>query len=250
MQVIQTGKKKPKTAGFTLIEFLVVITIMSIFGGIILPFGKKVFNRVYVFCDTVKLQHLVAVYMDAVSNGRLDLTKIKTMKEFAVALSEAGGPNEISAYQSKKRNSAQEKEILVNGEPNPEVEEGDFDFIFVNPKYDNGHRTPLFYTRGLQSDGTWSKDGVYGSQGGIIVFADMHTEFMKKADKDLLRVIRYRNGGNSQLFLPVHSKKASAEHQEVRIGWKAGGEPRVFIEKSKNAGKSYPCHRKVYEKTF
>lgn len=234
---MQTDHKKQKAAGFTLIEFLIVITVIGVVGGFVFSFGKKVFNRVYVFCDTTKLRYLAAFYMDAAGNGRLDLMKIKTAKDFAIALAEVGGPNEISAYQSKARKSAREKEILVNGEPNPELDEEDFDFIFVNPKCDNGSRTPLFYTRGLQSDGTWREDGVYGSRGGIIIFTDMHTEFMNKVDGDLLRVMRYRNGGSSPLFLPTETSRVSEGIRQVHVAEHSVPHQEVRRQEA--------CHRKI-----
>ena len=51
---------KNTPSGFTLIEFLIVMTLMGIFGGIILPFGKKIINRAHLVADKTRLSYLVA----------------------------------------------------------------------------------------------------------------------------------------------------------------------------------------------
>ena len=205
--------------GFALMELLIVLAITGIFGSIVFSFGKRALDRAYLFADETRLSYLVTQYMSAVDNG-LDLANVKNTVDFAVALARADGPNEISAYQSQKRRNKQHKEILINGEKNPDLREEDFDFIFVNPKCKGNAGTPLFYTRGLQSDGTWNQDSVYGSQGGLIAFEDS-VRWMSKVSQELLRVMRYRNGGHSLLFLPVSYKKIEkpVEIKRQNLSW-------------------------------
>src|SRR5690606_10988530 len=39
--------------------------------------------------------------------------------------------------------------------------------------------TPIAWTRGLRLDGTWDPQGVYGTDGGYIVFLSGHVQFFK-----------------------------------------------------------------------
>jgi prepilin-type N-terminal cleavage/methylation domain-containing protein len=105
--------------GFVLMEFLIVVAVMGIFGSIVFSFGKKVFDRVHSFADKIHLTCLVTDYLSARDNGRLDLANVKNTVDFAVALARADGSNEISAYQSQKRRNKQQKEILISGEKIP-----------------------------------------------------------------------------------------------------------------------------------
>ena len=201
------------------------MTLMGIFGGIILPFGKKIINRAHLVADKTRLSYLVAQYDLAVNSGNSDLTNAGNVIDFAVILAKAGGPNDVSAYQSEKRKNKQPKKILVDGKVNPVLKEEDFDFIAVCPKYSIPSGTPLFYTRGLQSDGTWGKDSLYGTAGGLVVFKDGYVEWFHQIDKDSLRCIRYRKGGNSPLFLPVDISEETIPPQRA-------------------------CHRKLHEHAF
>jgi hypothetical protein len=120
------------------------------------------------------------------------------MIDFAVALARAGGPNEVSAYQSQKRRNKQQKDILINGEKNPDLKGEDFDFILVVPHQGNpipgivslygtsDRTTPICYSRGLQPNGIWAKGSLYGSKGGLIAFMDGHVERHATVSDDLL----------------------------------------------------------------
>ncbi len=179
-------------------EFLIVMAVMGIFGGLALSIGKRVMNKVHSVADQMRLTYLVADYLSAFDSGQLDLTNVRNMVDFAVALAKAGGSNEISAYQSQKRRNKQHKEILINGEKNPSLKKEDFDFILVVPhqgspipgiisSYGTSDRTtPICYSRGLQPNGRWSKDSLYGSKGGLIAFMDSHVEWHESVNDDLL----------------------------------------------------------------
>lgn len=172
-----------KQSGFVLMEFLIVLAVMGIFGSIAFSIGKRVMDRVYSFADTKRLEYLVAEYTMAINSGQLDLTGVKNTVDFAVALARAGGPNEVSAYQSQKRSNKQRKEILINGEKNPDLKEEDFDFMAYPVACCNlpADRMPLFFSRGLRENGVWSKDSLYGTEGGLIAFADGHVETLRNA---------------------------------------------------------------------
>ena len=179
----KTIRLRKNCLGMITLEFLIVIAVIGVFGGLFLMGGKKLLDKAHTTADTLRLQFLAEAYM----SSKLDLSGTKTMVEFAVALAEAGGPNDIAAYQSGKRRNGENKDILIDGEPNPDLKEGDFDFIFMHPIFDHGDQTPLFCTRGLQEDGTWCRDGLYGAKGGLVVFANY----------EVRPLARYRKEGGS-----------------------------------------------------
>ena len=200
---MQTGNKKQKTAGFTLVELLIALAVISLFGCFVLPNAKKVITMAHIEVDKQRLSALFGQYMYAANSGQLNLTDVKTMIDFSVALAQAGGPNEVSAYQSGTRKHRERKQILIKGKKNSSLNEKDFDFIFVNPRYENGDRTPLFYTRGLQPDGTWCGDGLYGSDGGIVVFEGGMMECLSSVDDDVLDCILGQKKPLSNTFKSV-----------------------------------------------
>ena len=171
-----------KQSGFALMELLIVLAVTGIFGSIVFSFGKRVLDRAYLFADKMRLYYLVTQYMSAVDNG-LNLTNVKNTVDFAVALAKAGGPNEVSAYQSQKRRNKQDKDILINGEKNPDLKEEDFDFMAYPVARCNlpEHEMPLFFSRGLGENGVWAEDSLYGTKGGLIAFADGHVEALRNA---------------------------------------------------------------------
>ena len=59
--------------------------------------------------------------------------------------------------------------------------------------------TPIAWTRGLNANGVWqhfesSRPGVYGSEGGFIVFLDGHVEFFRNLTTDGGQLIDYIDG--------------------------------------------------------
>ena len=59
-----------------------------------------------------------------------------------------------------------------------------YDFaIGLNPSSANATKTPLAWTRGLNSSGTWPKSSPWGG-GGHILFYDGHVEFFNEIGED------------------------------------------------------------------
>jgi hypothetical protein len=81
----------------------------------VLPNAKKVITMAQIEADKQRLSALFGQYMCVANSGQLDLTGVKTMVDFSVALAKAGGPNEVSAYQSVKRKNRQHKKVLIKG---------------------------------------------------------------------------------------------------------------------------------------
>ena len=172
-------RSKNRLSGFALMELILAVTITSVLIIVALGRGQKLFDFCYRIIDKMSLATLVAEYNAVECN--VDLSGITDMKGFAVALAKAGGPNNVASYQSLKRHGKSTMDILINGEPNKELKNADFDFIAVKPNNNPTARDVLFYTRGLQAQGKWTReDALYGTKGGLVAFRDGSVRFLSE----------------------------------------------------------------------
>ena len=172
-------RNKNRLSGFALMELILAVTITSVLIIVALGRGQKLFDFCYRIIDKMSLATLVAEY-NAVA-WHMDLSGITDMKDFAVTLAKAGGPNDIASYQSIKRRDKKHMDIVVGGQQNAALSNVDFDFIAVKPNNKPTARNILFCTRGIDAGGRWSlPDSLYGNEGGIIAFRDGHTEWVSE----------------------------------------------------------------------
>ena len=172
-------RSKNRLSGFALMELILAVTITSVLIIVALGRGQKLFDFCYRIIDKMSLATLVAQYNAVEWN--VDLSGITDMKGFAVALAKAGGPNNVASYQSLKRHGKSTMDILINGEPNKELKNADFDFIAVKPNNNPTWRDVLFCTRGLQAQGKWTgEDALYGTKGGLVAFRDGSVRFLSE----------------------------------------------------------------------
>ena len=61
--------------------------------------------------------------------------------------------------------------------------------------------TPIIWTRGLQTDGTWAKYSPYGTQGGMIVFLDGRTLLYRNLSDEDFRLTRFDGKGKTSNIL-------------------------------------------------
>ena len=193
------SQKSNKASGFTLVEFIITMTVTAVLGGIVLPVGRNLIIKAQMEADRQKMQYLALSCGTAIAEGRLNLSCVHDMPSFAQALAEAGVADKITFYQSSRRKTPSV------GDPNrplSEYQKEDFDFILVAPhkgkpipgqplKYGiSDATTPICYSRGLQPNGKWDPDSLYGSKQGLIAFMDGHVEkFGEKVDDGLLNFL-------------------------------------------------------------
>ncbi len=203
-------KTQAKKSGFALIEVLIALTVVAILGGIVFPIGKAVLDRVHIESDKIKMSLLACSVLEHanVCEGMRDLTSC------VEALAQADETlNDVGIYQSTwRKDGVQRKNILgSDGYFASDLRKSDFDYILVHPlpANDNASTAPVCYTRGLLPNGQWAKDGLYGSKGGLIVFADGHVRvFRETVSKDILKYIfanaggYFKEGGTAPLKVP------------------------------------------------
>lgn len=184
-------EKQAKTSGFALLEVLIAVTIVAVLGGVICPIGKAVLDRAHIESDKIKMSLLACSVLEHanVCEGMRDLTSCVE----ALAQSDAT-LDDLEMYQStRQRGGIQKKNILgSDGCAVSGLRKSDFDYILVHPlpQNNNAPTVPVCYTRGLLPNGQWAKDGLYGSEGGLIAFTDGHVEVFKETvSKDILKYI-------------------------------------------------------------
>lgn len=65
----------------------------------------------------------------------------------------------------------------------------------------SGSSTPIAWTRGLQTDGTWAKHSPYGDEGGFILYLGGQINFYSDLKQDGGQLIRYKDGGRTANIL-------------------------------------------------
>lgn len=191
------NEKQTKTSGFTLIEVLIALGVGAVLYGLVWPMGKRVIQRVHLESDKIKMPCLV---MDVLEHADV-YEGMRNLLSCVEALARANPAfNDLGIYQSpRRRGGIRSKSILgSNGSIASDLRESDFDYILVHPLPQNGNAStiPVCYTRGLLPSGQWAPNGLYGSQCGLIAFADAHVEmFRGTVSKDILAYIFSNTGG-------------------------------------------------------
>ena len=191
---MNTQSQKTNASGFTLVEFIIAMTITAIFGSIVLPSGQRVILRAHQEADKRKMQYLALTYVAALNEGHLGDTfdPRDGIVSFARTWAKVGGPDTLDFYQSAKRTKKSGKKVSLLDETIPLAGE-DFDFIAVYPLPNSAvsDEMPVFFTRGLQEDGSWSKDSLYGAEGGLVAFADSQVKPYKNAKEAFSLWLKY-----------------------------------------------------------
>lgn len=178
-------KKQTKKSGFALIEVLVALTVVAVLYGVVLPIGKAVLDRVHIMHDKTKLQMLVIACNELRDEGYIN--ENTSIRDLVLCLATVKGFNDVNDWHSSKRSGKSQKIVDDNG--NVLVKEIISDWLIVHPvpSYGVSDRTPLFYSVGLDEDGTWdTPDSPYGAKGGLIAFAGGDVIYVANAKNVLI----------------------------------------------------------------
>ena len=179
-------KKLNTNHGFTIVEFLTVLTIIAIFSGFLFPIGNQIVRKARLSKDSHNLRQIALSYQQLIQNdeGNLNFFKdISSINDWAITLAKLGGLNNASCYISALSDVAvEDNKTIVNKfkQAFDEFKKLSLSWVCLSPipTHLPLENTPVLYSKGLNIEtGLWEEDSLYGSEGGFIVFLDGHTKF-------------------------------------------------------------------------
>lgn len=210
--VLIVGDMK-KLAGFSLIELLVVLGVMSLLMGLLIPSVGIVREKAQRMATGHKLRQLsLAVATYQATTGRA--LAGNDLAQWMETLARETGPlsSELFLFE--------EDPLLATLEAPPPVltERGSYGQTSVVSGFSkwpvgvvvasgvgtggDPSQTPVVWTRGLQTNGRWSgfgtdRAGIYGDAGGYIGFLDGHVTFFRDLGLDGGQLIDFQTGART-----------------------------------------------------
>ena len=183
-----------KRSGFSLVELLMVLGVMGILMGMLIPSVGVVRQKAQRLATAQKLRQIslaVATYQSVTGRSLTGSDMGDWMARLAAETGVRDG--KLFIFEEDPLRAQVPGEIppvlLVQDRRGNWTEIAEFEewplgvsvASGVNPMADPS-TTPIAWTRGLRTDGTWQdldgeRPGVYGKEGGFIVFLDGHVQW-------------------------------------------------------------------------
>lgn len=204
-------EKKPCTrrSGFTLIELLTVIAIIGILAGILIPAIGNVRKSASQAKSMSNLKQIALAYNTFSSAGgrtrtisvgayneNTSPTSADSVLQWPLVLAQNGGLVDATVYYIESDQAVTDaggvdtlpkiigqKDASGLFTPNGDwtglsTEVIGYEMVAGTSANANSSTTPLLWTKGLQTDGTWDSDiNPWGADGGHIAFMDGHVTF-------------------------------------------------------------------------
>jgi prepilin-type N-terminal cleavage/methylation domain-containing protein len=176
-----------KLAGFTLIELIIVVSIIAILMSIVIPASQKVFTEARKAKAQAAMKQIAETYCRYYQNNGFipNATDTRNLIEQFAKDGELNNANLfIFPGDSKAAGILRENIWPYDGSPWESGKQLSVALVGNITKEVNQSTTPIALSRGLQESGIWSKDGVWGTDGGFIGFLDGQVRWYKSvADK-------------------------------------------------------------------
>ena len=185
---------------FTLLEVLTVLSIISIFMGLLFPLGEKFVKKSRCMADAYHLRQIALAYLGFLSNDASNAQKLNAVKsayDVASVLAEGGYIQDPCVYLSQQETKQLEVMPLQVGylsQGGQWCEDANFRqipiswvFIVGIPANEKLRSTPIAYSRGLNlRTGRWEENSTYGATGGFVAFLDGHVKFFSSLKNQLV----------------------------------------------------------------
>ncbi len=211
---LKTMKSQRKSDAFTLVELLIVISIIGVLAGLIFPSLTKVMGVGDKAKSMNNARNIATSWISYTKTGTIARSVYgKDIYDWAAVLAERAGLNDAIIWildfdtpVMDKRAEGAPMPLTVanqtgaNWQINPQFKAFPLGYEVANRMDPNAPSdTPLVWTRGLKPSGYWDKDtGVFKDEGGHMAFTDGHVDWFDSLRDENSRQGRLRtyNGTN------------------------------------------------------
>ena len=167
--------KTNKQCAFSLVELVVVIAVISLLMSLIVPMSQNILSNARKAKAQTFMKRIASAYMNIYQNiGYIPTaTSGEKLAEFFAENNELNNAN-FFIFPGDLLAAKVERELIfpVETDVSPWSTSGDFSVYLIGNITGevNVDTTPVAFSRGLQSNGTWSSSGIYGDTGGFVAF--------------------------------------------------------------------------------